>query len=118
MLVSQKALNNRYIVTSFFRTVAEKKRRCLAEEEARAWKDMALTAYGVPLFPVTSFQYLGQVLVAEDNNWPEVVCNLRRDRQKWEFLTRILSRKGVDSRTSSQIYLAVVQLVMIYSSES
>ena len=55
---------------------------------------MALTDYGVPLSLVTYFKYLGLVLVAEDNNWPAVVCNLRRARQKWSRLTLILSREG------------------------
>ena len=33
-------------------------------------------------------------------------------------LTRILSREGADARTSGQIYLAVVQLVQLYGSET
>ena len=37
-----------------------------------------LTAYGAPLSQVISFKYLGEVLVAEDDNWPEVVHRLSR----------------------------------------
>ena len=42
----------------------ERKHHPLAEEEARAGKEMAITSYGIPLAPVTSFKYLGRVLSA------------------------------------------------------
>ena len=78
--------------------------------------ERALTVYGSPLSQVTSFKYLGQFLTAEDDDWPEVVRNLRRNRQKWERLTQILSRETANARTLGQIYLVVVQLVLIYVS--
>ena len=56
--------------------------------------------------------------MADEKNWPEVVCNLRKARRKWERLTRVLSREGVDDRTSDQIYLAVVQEVLLYASDT
>ena len=37
-----------------------------------------IKSYGVPLYQVTFFKYLGRVLMAEDNNWMGVVSNLRR----------------------------------------
>ena len=37
---------------------------------------MVITAYGIPLALVIYFNYLGRVLSAEDNDWPEVVHNL------------------------------------------
>ena len=33
-------------------------------------------------------------------------------------MTRVLGREGADARTSVQIYLAVVQLVLIYGSDT
>ena len=66
---------------------------------------MAFTSYGVPLAPATSFKYLGWVLAAEDDNWPAVVCNLRRARHKWARLTRVLSWEGVDALTLGQDFL-------------
>ena len=96
----------------------ERKWRRLAEEEAQAGKERALTAYGVPLSHVPTFKYLGRFLAAEDNNWMAVVRNLRRARQKWALTNRILSREGADSRTSGHIYLAVVKLVMLFRSET
>ena len=59
-----------------------------------------------------------QVLAEEENDWPAGVRNLRSARQKWARLNRILSREGEDERTLRHIYLAVVQLVLLYRSET
>ena len=71
-----------------------------------------------PLLPCRLLKYLGRVLAAEDDNWPVVVHNLQRARQKWAQLSRVLIREGADDRTSGQINLAVVQSVLIYGSET
>ena len=78
---------------------------------------MAITAYGIPLTPVTSFKYLGRLLLAEDGGFPEVVRNIWRACQKWERLTRVLSRYGADARTLGQIYLEVLQSFMLCGSD-
>ena len=56
--------------------------------------------------------------MADDNDWLAVVCNLRKARRKWERLTRVLIREGADAQTSGQIYLVVVQSVLLYGSET
>ena len=81
--------------------------------KTRVGTERSLTSYGVRLAKVTSFKYLGRVIVSEDNNWPVVVRNLWRARQKWAQLTQILSREGADAQTSGQIYLVVVQSIML-----
>ena len=58
----------------------EIKWRRLAEEDAQEGTERSLTSYGLTLSQVTSFKYLGIVLAAEDNYWPEVVRNLRHAR--------------------------------------
>ena len=72
MFVSHKALNVWNLETEFFRRGEEGNQRRLAEEEA------TVTAYRIPLAPVTSFKYLGRVISEEDDNWPAVVHNLWR----------------------------------------
>ena len=62
------------------------------EEEARAGAETALSAYGIPLVPVSSFKYLGRVMLEADGDWPVVVYNLRSAHQKWLRLTRVLGR--------------------------
>ena len=87
MFVLQKSLNGQELATVFCQRGSERKCCCLAEEEARAGTEMSLTAYGVPLALVTSFKYLGRVLVAEDDDWPAVIPNLQHAREKWARLT-------------------------------
>ena len=81
MFVPQKALNGRHIETAFCRWGMERKWRRMAEEEAWSGLERALTDYGVYLYQVTSFKYLGRVLASEDDDWMSVVRNLRRARQ-------------------------------------
>ena len=109
MFVPQKALNFRHLTTALCRRLMERKWRRLAEEEAWDGTEGALTTYVFPLSQVPSFKYLGRVLAAEDDDWPKVVRNLRRARQKWARLTRVPIREGADARTLGHIYLAVVQ---------
>ena len=78
MFVPQKALNDHHLTTSLCRQGMERKWRRLEEEESRERTEKELTAYGFLLSQVTSFEYLGKILVAEDDDWPEVVRNLRR----------------------------------------
>ena len=78
IFMSHKALNSRHLATAFCRRGEERKRCRLEEEEAQAATDRAITAYGTPLSPVTSFNYLGIFLLAADDDWPAVVHNLQR----------------------------------------
>ena len=47
-----------------------------------------------------------------------MVYNLLKAWWKWSRLTQVLSREGSDAWTSVQIYLAVVQSVLLYGSET
>ena len=96
MFVSHMDLNGRHLTTAFCRQVEERKWHRLEEEEARAGEEAAFTAYRVPLAPVTSFRYLGKVLLVYDDNWMAVVHNLHKAHRKWERLTWVLSRDGAD----------------------
>ena len=57
-----------------------RKRWKLAAEEEREVTARSFSAYGRPLEMVTSFIYLGRVILAADYDWPEVVSNLSRLR--------------------------------------
>ena len=80
IFVLHKDLKIWHIDTAFFRRGEERKRRRLAEEEARAGTDTEITAYVIPLAPVTSFKYLGIILSVSVNNWPLVVHNIHREQ--------------------------------------
>ena len=74
--------------------------------------ERAFRYYGRPLKMVTSFKYLGRVLMAADNNWPAVVVNLWKERKIWAWLARILGREGASPRVSGMFFKAVVQAVV------
>ena len=76
--------------------------------------DMAITAYRTPLDPVTSFKYLGRLLLVVYNDCTLVVHNLWRAQHKWERMSRVFSREGEYHRTPGGIYVAVVQAVLLY----
>ena len=68
MFVLHKALYGRHLSAAFFRRGEKRNWRRLAEEEERAGTEMAIIAYGTPLFPVTYSMYLGRVLSVVDND--------------------------------------------------
>ena len=92
MFVFHKALNGPHLATAFFCRGEENNWQRLAEEEAQAGTEMAMTAYGIPLALVASFKYLGRFLSKTDGDWPEVVHNLWCSQHNWESLSRVLSR--------------------------
>ena len=116
--MSHKALNGRHTTTDFCRWGAERKWLRLAEEEARAGDNTEFTADATPLPQVTSFKYIGRIIMVTDNDWPTAVGNLRKERPNWMRLAKVLGREGADARTSGQIYLEVVQSVIMYGSET
>ena len=81
MLVPCRALNGRHPATAQCARGSDRKRRRLAEAELRESTERSFKAYGEPLENLTAFKYLGQVLMAEDNDWIAVVSNLSKARE-------------------------------------
>ena len=75
-------------------------------------------AYRTPLTTVSLFRCLGQTLLSSDNNWPAVEQNLRRVQVKWRHLEKILGREGVDRRKVGRFYVVMVQVVLLFGSET
>ena len=65
---------------------------------------------------VSSFEYLGRILSALDNNWPSVFSNLSKAQKKWAHLTRVLGWEGADSWSLGNFYMVVVQVVLLFLS--
>ena len=59
-----------------------------------------------------------RVLTAADDDWPVVVANLQKAWSIWERLYRILGQKGAEDRTSINFYKAVVQVTLLFGSET
>ena len=67
---------------------------------------------------VTSFKYLGQVILAADEDWPVVVNNLSGARTFWSRMSHILSRERAAPRVPSFFFKAVVQEVLLFGAET
>ena len=74
--------------------------RRLAEEKLRDITERAFKAYVAPLRNVTAFKYLGQIMTARDDDFPQVVGKLQKARKSWGQLSHILSREGADPKVS------------------
>jgi len=67
---------------------------------------------------VTEFEYLGRMISANDHDELAVTARIKAARSKWMQLYRILSADGADCKTMAKFYLAIVQAVLLYGSES
>ena len=72
----------------------------------------------VDLSRVDNFRYLGRVLTESNSDWPTLNHNLKRAKQKWARISRVLSRDGASNRAAGMFYKAVVQTVLLYGCES
>jgi len=93
-------------------------RQHLVREDARHAHEVVITIKGVPLKLVSVFRYLGQQLPSTDEDWPAIYWNLSKARKHWAMVSRVLACKGADARISAMFYKAVVQSVLLYSSET
>ena len=118
MLVPCKALNGTHRRTENCTRGAERKRRRLAAEEEREVTARAFSAYWCHLYMVTSFKYLGRLILETEDNWLAVVKNLAWVKTVWSRMSRILSREVAAPRVSSLFFKAVIQAVLIFGSET
>ena len=75
---------------------------------------MPFISYGIPLEIVTSFRYLGRVILEADDDWPAVVRNLENVRTVWRRMTRILIRERAEPRVSMFFFKSAVRSVMLF----
>ena len=67
---------------------------------------------------VSEFKYLGRMISANDRDELAVTARIKAARSKWMQLYRILSADGTGCKTMSRFYLAIVQAVLLYGSET
>ena len=67
---------------------------------------------------VTSFKYLGRLILATDYNWPAVMRKLDRAKKFWSRMLLIVSREGASPWVSRFFFKAVIQAVLIFREET
>ena len=118
MFVPWRALNGRHKSTMMCKSGAERKRRRLAEAEIRESTEMAFEVYGKQIESVPRFTYLGRVMTAGDDDWPEVEGDLAKARKSWGRLQGVLRREGATPRISGNFFKAIVQQVLLFGAET
>ena len=67
---------------------------------------------------VTSFRYLGRVILAADYNWTEVVRNLTKTRAMWRRMKIIFIREGAEPRVYDFLFKTIVKSVLLFGAET
>ena len=65
-----------------------------------------------------SFNYLGWILHRADEDWPTVIHDIRRARQFWGRLGKLLRREGADPIISEKFCCAVFQMLILFRYET
>ena len=74
--------------------------------------------YGKKLEQVSQFKYLGRILTDTDDDTAAITNQLKKARQQWNAIARILKRKGANAMTMAKFYMAIVQAVLLYGADS
>ena len=67
---------------------------------------------------VGRFNYLGILLDRSDDVWPAFLHNIRKARQVWGWLGKILRMKGAETTFLEKFYRAVFQAVLLFGAET
>jgi hypothetical protein len=66
---------------------------------------------------VEVFQYLGHLLLLDDNDIQAVRNQLRKARGTWARIRQVLRKENAPPRVSTKFYKAIVQSILLYGSE-
>ena len=67
---------------------------------------------------VDVFKYLGRVLHRTKNDWPAVLRIIRKARQTWVRLGKLLMQEGADPIILAKFYWAMVQAVLLFGAKT
>ena len=74
--------------------------------------------YGKKLEQVSEFKYLGRILTDNDDDTKAIEGQLKKARQQWNSISRILKREQANAMCMAKFYMAVVQAVLLYGADS
>ena len=70
------------------------------------------------LEPVAAFMCLGHMVAYNNRGWMSLYQNLRNMQRRWEIVGKVVSKTGSTVQDRGVLYKAVIQLVLLYGSES
>jgi hypothetical protein len=72
-----------------------------------------------PIETVADFHYLRRILTSHDNDWAAARWNLKKAKQWWATISRVLAHESASPRISALFYKAnTIQTVLLYGSET
>ena len=74
--------------------------------------------YDKKLEQVSEFKYLGRILTDTDDDTKATDNQLRKAKQQWNSIAKLLKREGANANTKAKFYVAVVQTVLLYGTDS
>ena len=63
---------------------------------------------------VEVYRYLGRLLDRSDGNWAEFLQNIRKVKQVWERIRKMLQREGAEPTVSEKFNCAVIQALLLF----
>ena len=97
---------------------AQRRQNLVAAEGARAL-ERTFNAYGeLELHRVEQFKYLGRVLSFDDNDTSAISRNIKRVRQVWGRISKVIAKDSVPVPVAGMFYQAVIAAVLLYGSET
>ena len=76
-----------------------------------------LTVHGDVLERVEVFQYLGRVLLQDDDDIQAMRNQFRKARGTWARIGQVLRKENAPPQVSAKFYKAIVQSVLLYGSK-
>ncbi len=111
-------LNNAHFTTATCLQGMERQRRRAAFVRSYEARDVVFTVADAPLERVSTFKYLGRVIAMNNSDWPALFHNLKKARQRWAMVSKVLDKQGASMRCRGLFYKAVVQSVLLYGCET
>ena len=81
-------------------------------------EDVKFTVNGKEIEEVSEFRYLGRILSHDDDDTKCIMDNLKRAKNRWNSIAKILKREGANAICMARFYLTVVQAVLLYGADS
>jgi hypothetical protein len=97
---------------------AEKRHRHFQQKRQELGREMSFNVNGGKIDKVSEFKYLGRILEETDDDERAANRQLARARARWSRIARILTIDGASPRVMGYFYKAIIQIVLLYGSES
>ena len=87
------------------------------DQQAKA-EEVKFYIDGIELEKVSEFKYLGRFLSDDDRDDKCIDYNIKKARQQWNSIARLLKREGASALVMAKFYITIVQAVLLFGADS